>query len=197
MGNLNIGYLSSESSPESDECYTPRLAIEPLIKYLKKKGFKKIWCPFDKEHSMFVRVLKQHDFEVHYTHIETGDDFFFFPYSYANQFDCIVSNPPFSIKDEVLQRCYNFDISFALLLPQNSLQSSERVSMFLQYGLEYLGFNLRVPYYTPNNMIELPSGNHFASGYFCHRVLEEKLIFEKLTMIQEGYYDYPYDIEKG
>lgn len=187
---INKAYLESESSPDSDECYTPRMAVEPIIKHLKAQNFNKIWCPFDKKHSMFVRVLSRNGFNVDNTHIEENGDFFFYSGKHAAQYDCIVSNPPFSIKDAVLQRCYNFNIPFMLLLPQNSLQSIERVEMFAKYGLEYIGFNCRIPYYTKNNMDELPSGNHFSSGYFCHQVLEEKLIFEQINVIKEGYYDF-------
>ncbi len=187
---MNVAYLESESDADSDECYTPRFVIEPLVKHLHEKGFKNIWCPFDKQHSMFVRVLTNNGFNVNFTHIETGDDFFFFDSNYARQHDCIVSNPPFSMKDDILQRCYDLNLPFALLLPQNSLQGIDRVEMFTKYGMEYMGFNRRIPYYTRENMDVLPTGNHFSSGFFCHEVLNEKLIFEKVKLIQEKYHDY-------
>lgn len=40
----------------NDEFYTPRYAIEPLLRYLKPKS--KILCPFDTEESLYVKVLK-------------------------------------------------------------------------------------------------------------------------------------------
>ena len=93
---LNKGYLTAGRTAESDECLTPRYVVEPIIKYLKNKGFKKIWCPFDLENSFYTRLLKEAGFQVINTHIQTGGDFFAIdPASF--DFDCIVSNPPFSI----------------------------------------------------------------------------------------------------
>ena len=39
---LNKGYLTSGRTKESDECLTPRYAVQPIIKYIKSNGFKKI-----------------------------------------------------------------------------------------------------------------------------------------------------------
>ena len=41
----------------NDEFYTPRYAIEPLLKYLKPKST--IWCPFDTAQSNFVKMLEE------------------------------------------------------------------------------------------------------------------------------------------
>ena len=48
-------YLGSNGS---DEKYTPRYAVLPIIKYLSQKA--RVWCPFDTEHSEFVLALKEH-----------------------------------------------------------------------------------------------------------------------------------------
>lgn len=183
---LNKAYLQSGRSKASDEVLTPRYVVEPIVKYLKSKGYKKIWCPFDKEDSFYVRVLIGHGFVVYNSHIENGEDFFEIDYNKID-FDCIVSNPPFSKKDKILNRLYGIGKPFALLLPQNSLQSEERTNMFIKYGLEYLGFNKRACFYTRNELDRIKFSNHFASGYFCKDVLPEKLIFEYLSPIQESY----------
>ena len=148
---------------------------------------KKIWCPFDYEHSLYVRLLKQHCFKVIYTHINTDGDFFKIDTG-SLDFDCIVSNPPFSQKDEVLKHLYRIGAPFAVLLPQNSLQSSERTPLFKKYGLEYLGFDKRACFYTNGDLKKIKFGNHFASGYFCKNVLPEKLVFEELHPVQEAYF---------
>lgn len=183
---LNKAYLQSGRTSDSDECLTPRHGVTPIIKHLQARGYKSVWCPFDKDDSFYVRELKRAGFIVFNTHLESGQDFFecdmFHPLV-----DCIVSNPPFSCKDAVLERLYDIGKPFAMLLPQNSLQASRRVNMFLKHGLEYLGFDKRICFYTCGNKSEWKSGNHFASGYFCKDVLPEKLIFEKLQPIQESY----------
>ena len=41
----------------NDEFYTPRYAIEPILKYIDKDSV--VWCPFDTEQSNFVKMLKE------------------------------------------------------------------------------------------------------------------------------------------
>jgi len=187
---MNKAYLKSSSAPGSDECLTPRYGVLPIVKHLKAKGYKRIWCPFDKRDSMFVRVLQSEGFIVAYTHIEGGWDFL--TCRIPSRIDAIVSNPPFSIKNEILERLYGIQIPFAIILPQNSLQSIKRVDMYLEHGLEYLGFDRRLCYYTKGNLDHIPMGNHFASGYFCKDVLPLPMQFERLTPIQEGYYEHKF-----
>lgn len=184
MGNLNIGYLTCGTDEGSDECLTPRYAVLPLVKHLKDRGYQTIWCPFDLPTSFYVRVLEENGFTVVSSHLSEGKDFFLMD---TPKVDCIVSNPPFSCKDKVLRRLYEIGLPFAMLLPQNSLQSTKRVPLFLEHGLEYLGFDRRVCFYTNGNLDAWKSGNHFASGYFCKDVMPAPLQFEKLTPIQESY----------
>lgn len=149
---------------------------------------------------MYVRVLKKNGFNVVFTHkdIDNGDFF-----NCVVQCDCIVSNPPFSLKDKVLKKLYSLNVPFMILLPQNSLQSHTRTKLFMDNGLEYLGFDGRIPFYTKGinkktgvketeeEMFSSPKiGNHFASGYFCHNVLPQKLMFEHLDVIVENYLAY-------
>lgn len=41
----------------NDECYTPRYAVEPIIKYIDKT--KIIWCPFDTEKKRVCKGVKR------------------------------------------------------------------------------------------------------------------------------------------
>ena len=185
----NNQYLNAGRNEESDECLTPRYAVEPIVKYLKAKGYKNILCPFDKEDSHFVRVLQREGFSVTYSHIMQRKDFFTYTKDAVKDIDCIVSNPPYSCKDEVITHLYNLEKPFMMLFPQNTLQGKYRTKLFMKYGLEYLGFTSRICFYTKNELDSLKTSNHFASGYFCKDVLPEKLIFEDLILQNEPYYD--------
>lgn len=178
---LNKAYLNANRTAAADECLTPRYAVLPIIKYLQMRNYRNIYCPFDLPSSQYVRVLYAHGFTVTY-----GQDFF--NTSVPPGTDCIVSNPPFSCKDEILERLYSLGLPFAMLLPQNGLQSINRVNLYMRYGLEYLGFDRRINFYTRGDMSGWQTGNHFASGYFCHQVLPVPLVFERLKPIQEHYY---------
>lgn len=173
---MNKVYLQSGRNTGADECITPFCAVEPILKYIPEG--KTIWCPFDKQWSAFVQLLKEKGNEVIYSHIEEGKDFFEYE---PEEYDIIISNPPFSCKDKVLKRCYELGKPFMLLLPANSIQSKARVSLFKKYGLQLLVFDLRVDYHTNGNLKETTKGCHFGSAYYCWKILPNDIIFEDLN----------------
>lgn len=170
----NKGYLTSSSSEESNEMYTPYYAALPIMKYISKD--KKIWCPFDKEWSAFYQLFTSGGYCTIRSHIDDGQDFFNYE---PDDYDIIVSNPPFSIKDKVLERLYELEKPFAILLPLNSLQGKSRFRFFEQ-GLQLLTFDQRIGYHNPNSMEFPVEGSPFATAYFCRNVLPKDLIIEEL-----------------
>lgn len=173
--SLNKAYLKAGHSVGSDECLTPFYAVEPILQFISQD--KVIWCPFDKCWSAFVQVLKRNGNEVIYSHIDDGLDFFTYE---PRHYDIIISNPPFSKKDDVLERCYELGKPFMLLLPANAIQSKQRVKLFQTYGLELLVFDLRVDYHTNGNFKTTTKGCHFGSAYYCRNVLPKQLVFKNL-----------------
>lgn len=170
----NDGFLKARRTPESDVYYTPEYAITPLIKYLKGK-YQTIWCPFDTEESFYVKTLKKYGFDVIYSHIDNGQDFFKYE---PEHYDCIVSNPPYSIKDKVLERLYNLDKPYAMLLPLPTLQGQKRFKYLV--GKQALIFNKRVQYIKDLNTMEFSNKASFGSIYVCNKILPNDLIFEEL-----------------
>ena len=82
---LNKGYLTAKTDKASDETYTPAYAIKPLVKYVQdymkrnKKETLTIWCPFDLINSKYVEVFSTiPNVKVIYTHIDNGENFFFY-----------------------------------------------------------------------------------------------------------------------
>jgi hypothetical protein len=71
---LNVGYLTAATDKASDEVFTPRYAVTPIVKYIKKDSV--IWCPFDEEDSEYVRLLRENGNTVIATHIFNGQNFF-------------------------------------------------------------------------------------------------------------------------
>ena len=109
---INIGYLTANRTSAGDEVYTPFYAVEPLLEFLPKD--KKIWCPFDEEWSAFYQLLSKKGYDVTRSSLSEGQDFFSYQ---PDDWDILVSNPPFSKKDDVLKRAFSFGKPFALLLP--------------------------------------------------------------------------------
>ena len=119
MKKAMINYMKNE---KNDELYTPDYAIEPLLKYLPKD--KIIWECTDFGSSNITKLLKQHDYKVISTH---KDNFDFLTDIPNFDFDIIITNPPYSLKNEFLKKCYEYDKPFCLLLPLTSLEVLKEV----------------------------------------------------------------------
>ena len=175
---LNIGYLQSDK--ENNELYTPLYAVDPILKYIPKD--KIIWCPFDEEWSAFYRRLKEEGYNVVRSSLKDGQDFFTYE---PNKWDMIVSNPPFSSKDKVLERLYSFKKPFAILLPLNSLQGKTRFKFFMQ-GIQLLSFDSRISFHKPDSMDIVIKDSPFATAYFCKDLLPRDLIVEELKFYEKS-----------
>lgn len=113
--------MDNIAGSKDDEFYTPEYAIKPLLKYIKPSS--KILCPFDTEQSKFVEVLRNEGHEVLNTHIEMGKDFF--KLKKANV-DYIISNPPYSVKTEVIEKLFELKVPFAMLVGVVGLFESKK-----------------------------------------------------------------------
>ena len=159
----------------NDEFYTPAYAIKPILKYLKDK--KTIWCPFDTEDSLFVKMLKAEGHEVINTHIVNGEDFF----ECNIPCDAIVSNPPYSVKTEVLERLFSLGKPFAMLVGVVGLfESQKHFEMFRDNPFEIMYLNKHVSYYK-DYVDDKPALNPpFSSVYLCSHLLPEPICFEEI-----------------
>ena len=172
---LNTGYLQAQRTESSDEKYTPFYAVDPILKYIPAGA--RVWTPFDREWSAFYQSFKRRGSSVIRSDISDGLDFFTYE---PPEYDCIVSNPPFTKKDEVLKRLYELGKPFAVLLPLNSLQSVDRYAFF-KNGIQVLAFDKRIAYHDPQHMKDYVKGVSFATAYFCWDILPRDLILEELT----------------
>ena len=174
----NIGYLTAKTDKASDEVFTPSYAVKPLIKYLKDFNPNAVvWCPFDKEWSKYVEVFTQAGFKVIASHIDDDKNFFF--YEPEEHYDVIISNPPFSQKDNVLKRLDEIGKPYAMLLPVPTLQGQARFP-YLK-NIQYLGFDKRINYYKDTAMTKTQDGVSFGSCYLCKNFLPKDLIIEELN----------------
>lgn len=156
---------------KNDELYTPEYAIKPLLKYLPKNI--KIWECTDYGSSNITKILKENKYEVIKTH---KDNFDFLNNKPDFKFDMIITNPPYSLKDDFIKKCYEYKKPFALLLPITSLEGIERGKMFRENGIELLVFDRRCNFIYDN----AKKSNWFNTSWFCHNVLPRQLIFEEL-----------------
>ena len=162
---------------KQDEFYTPKYAIEPIMKYLT--SFYTIWCPFDTEDSLFVKELRKNGHKVIATHIINGQDFFMID---IPDCDCIVSNPPYSLKGEVLERLFKIGKPFAMLLGVVGLfESQKRFNMFKENDFEIKYFNKRIAYFKEYKEQKQSLNPPFSSVYITHKVLPKQIVFEEIN----------------
>ncbi len=159
---------------KQDEYFTPAYAVYPIMKRLQPEAT--IWCPFDTEDSEFVKIFSHHGFHVTYGHIQTGQDFFKVD---VPECDYIISNPPYSMKNQVLERLYAIGKPFAMLINfQGIFDSQKRFQMFKGHRVEMLWLSPRVDYGTERG--RLRQGVPFQSGYLCSGICKNQLEFEYL-----------------
>ena len=138
---------------------TPAEALNPLLPYLKREWT--IWeCAAGKGN--LVKAFEARGFNVIGTDILTGRDFLVFQPDY---YDCIITNPPFSIKQQFLERCYQLRKPFALLLPLTTFETKKRQRLFAQFGVEVIFLPNRINFETPSGQ---GSGSWFATAWFTN-----------------------------
>lgn len=91
------------------------------------RGGATVLCPFDTDKSLYV----QYGIECGYNVIYNIRDFL--DRDVAYEFDFVITNPPFSIKDDVIERCLEYGKPTMLVLPMDSLGGVKRHSLFKSF----------------------------------------------------------------
>lgn len=167
------------------ECYTLKYMIDILIPYLKNKQQDNpnltIWCPCDKEESNYVKVLKENDIKVIYSHIDDGKDCL--TYEPEEHWDILITNPPFKGKAKFLKRFMSFNKPIAILLPLHFLNDNGIPNLFLENNKE---IQLLIPkercvFYQANTGVKGKGNPPFKSGYLCVDFLDKQIEFTRLN----------------
>ncbi|MBI2723356.1 MAG: tRNA (adenine-N(6)-)-methyltransferase [Bacteroidetes bacterium] len=160
-----------------DDFQTPPNALLPLYKFLKP-GWT-IWeCATGKGN--LTKALRKKGYKVISTDILSGHDFLEYT---PKHYDCIITNPPFSLKQEFLQRAYCLGKPFAFLLPLTTLESAKRQFLFRCCGLELILFDHRINFETPDGEGE---GSWFATAWFTNGLkIGNELTFETEDLVKQ------------
>lgn len=174
-----------------DNFQTPASAVDILVHHLKKEWA--IWEPAAGKGNL-VLGLRDRGFLVRRSDILDGEDYDFLRMSPLQPpIDCIVTNPPFSIKEKFLARCYQLGKPFALLMPITSLGHGKMCSLFDEHGIQLLLPKGRINFETPNHEANLAAGKKttswFYAAWFCWKLnLPTQIVFPRkaqLSLIQE------------
>ncbi len=129
----------------------------------------------DKVQYSLVEALHDSDLEVWSGDIQTGENFFDYTPPYG--WDCLVTNPPFSIKYKWIARCYELSKPFALLLPVETLGAKTAQKYFRDYGVQVIFIDGRVNFKMPNMGWD-GAGAQFPTAWFTFGLdLPQDMIF--------------------
>lgn len=168
-----MNFSQSIKKSNTDEWYTTRQDVELIVPYLIRGGYKKILCPFDKPDSNYVKVLNEHGFSVTFSHIETGTDFF--ELDNLKDYDAIVSNPPFSKRQAILEKLFDSGVPFAMILNFNGLfDSKARWELFKDNDFELIVPKGRMKFFNDNCEGNSPN---FQSIYVCKGMTNKQIDF--------------------
>lgn len=106
-----------------DEWYTPAYVVRTMLKVFPPNAGDRILLPFDTSESNFTKIITtEYDKQA----IWGVKDFLTRDY----EFDYLISNPPYSIKDKIIERCIELGKPSVLLLPIDTLGGVQRHKLF-------------------------------------------------------------------
>jgi len=141
------------------ELYTPREAVEMIVPYIPK-NVQTIWECTAIDDSKIVDELNHNYYNVIKSHIKDGYDFFEYQ---PENYDMIITNPPYKYKNEFLERAFELNKPFMFLLPLTTLEGKKRGDLFRKHKIQVLIPNKRF------NFLEKKSGAWFQTSWFCYK----------------------------
>lgn len=163
-----MGLLNALSKKGSDNYQTPVKTLIPLIPFIKNNW--QVWeCACG--NGNLVKELESKGRKVFSSDIIIGGDkvLNFLLDKEIENFDCIITNPPYSLKNEFIERCYKLNKPFALLLPLTALETQRRQNQWKR-GLQLLLLNKRVNYEDLEIPQTIKKGCFFSSAWFTFKL---------------------------
>ena len=150
MKTKEFRIISSEVKiRDKDHVETPKWVVQDMYNRINIQQYRNIWLPFNHLESEFRQeALKNNISSFKATHIFDDLQNDFFTTKPPKNCDLIISNPPFSIQNQILERLFELDIPFAMLLPLRTLETEPRGNLFEKYknDIQILIFKKRIKF---------------------------------------------------
>lgn len=164
-------------SGSPDNFQTDPRALEYIMPYFPKSW--KVWEPACGNENL-SNYLRGCGYVVGASDILYGDDFL--KWDGPHNWDCIITNPPFSMKEEFLGRCYQLGKPFALLMPITTFDSEDRRKLMAAKGIEVIlpvgRINFETPNHEKNKAIGKKSRSWFYTAWFTYGLnIGRQLVF--------------------
>jgi hypothetical protein len=161
-----------EHGSKRDDYYTPAYAVEILLPYLPKGSviWESAWATGE-----LARHLAKAGLKV------VGSQQMDMLRDQPNEWDILVTNPPYSRKTAALQRAYQLGKPFALLLPVEALAGKSRIALYREHGIQLLIPDKRVNFHNAGIDAERSAAT-FPTAWYCWGLnLPKELNFVKAT----------------
>lgn len=127
VSKMNSISINRYKGDLTDEWYTPVNVVFKMLKEFPPNKGDTIICPFDTESSNFVKILKEQGYHVIYGITDFMEKIY--------EFDYLITNPPFSEKDNVIARCIEIGKPSVLILPVEALGGVKRHKLYAKTKL--------------------------------------------------------------
>ena len=138
--------IKNQRKGSSDDFQTPLYAVPPLFDYINPHW--SIWEPACGKGNI-VRAFRSWGYNATGTDLKRPAFRDFLAWTPGFSYDCIITNPPFSIKNKFIARCYELEVPFALLLPYTALETPYR-QKYWKKGLQLIFMDKRIDFETPS-----------------------------------------------
>lgn len=156
---------------------TPPEAILPLLQFIDPNWV--VWeCASG--NGNLVKAFEERGYQCKGTDIKSDLLFDFRYYIPDFEYNCIITNPPYNLKQDFLIRAYEIGKPFAFLLPLTTFDTGKRQELFNKYGVEVIFFDKRIHFETPNKVEN--SKSWFSTAWFTWGLN----IGKELTFVKYG-----------
>jgi hypothetical protein len=151
-----------------DTFETPNYAVDLLIPFIPKY-VKVIWeCACG--NGKIVRRLEKYGYGIYATDIRYNPDIVDKVMSFLtglpdDQPQCIITNPPYSIKEQFIEKAFEYGVPFAFLI--NADYSGRQID-WIKRGCEKIIPNRRIDFITPTGRKGNTSASQFHSMWLTH-----------------------------
>jgi hypothetical protein len=172
----NLQNLVINGSKGSDNFQTPEWPIKALTKVIHKKLVEKTILDPCCGKGHLRKTLNDQGYYCIGTDIDRGFNFLTTNPNSLGDYDLIITNPPYSLKDEFLERCYNIGKPFALLMPLTALEGQKRLALYKKNGMQLALLPKRVNFIPPTEGKK--SSAWFPTAWFTYGFnLDKDLIY--------------------
>jgi hypothetical protein len=175
-------YFKRSNWNRKDEYYTPPILVEAILPHIVGNPKETtVWCPFDTDKSAFVEILRERNFKVIHSHIWEGKDFF--QYEPEEEYDYIISNPPFTRKLDVFKRLFDLGKPFAMVMGLPILNYQEVGDFFTKHQQQ--GHHIQLLIVDKKVSFDGNTAS-FNNSFFCWDMLQRDIVFHHLAHNNSG-----------